>query len=96
MIEEKEAIDHFANYEVEIIKEGVGTCSIHHCNLWQVQREVNSMAGSSKSGEKELISLVSALNAKMNIKIESSLNWEPHQNMVLMSLSHKRLIILKK
>lgn len=52
MIEEKEAIDHFANYEVEIIKEGVGTCSIHHCNLWQVQREVNSMAGSSKSGEK--------------------------------------------
>ncbi|MFP7370945.1 hypothetical protein SFC12_02280 [Lactococcus lactis] len=50
--EEKEAIDHFANYEVEIVKEGVGVCGVHHCNLWQVQKEVLSIEGNYKGGEK--------------------------------------------
>ena len=52
MNEEKEAIDHFANYEVEIVKEGVGVCGIHHCNLWQVQKQVLSYEDEFKRGER--------------------------------------------
>lgn len=52
MDEEKEAIDHFANYKVEIIKEGVGVCGVHHCNLWQVQKEVLSYEDIFKHGNR--------------------------------------------
>ncbi|MGV9079327.1 MULTISPECIES: hypothetical protein [Lactococcus] len=37
-----ESIDHFENYKVKILKEGVGICGVHHCNLWQAETEVLS------------------------------------------------------
>lgn len=52
--EEKEAIDHFANYEVEIIKEGVGVCGVHHCNLWQVQKKFYQLREVLKVEKKKL------------------------------------------
>ncbi len=41
----------FANYEVEIIKK-VWCMWGSYCNLWQVQKEVLSIEGNFKGGEK--------------------------------------------
>lgn len=56
-----ESIDHFENYKVKILKEGVGICGVHHCNLWQAETEVLSYPDELKKACKESTSRIFAL-----------------------------------